>query len=481
MPAINGKQYLERMDQLHPDVWMKGERISGKLSQHPVYKGAMQSKASLYDTQVHPDFYKKMTFTSPTSNERVGLSFLQPRTKEDLQARRYMIKTWAKKTAGMMGRTPDYLNTALMTFAASATILREQGDEFCQNLLNIYEDAREKDLSFTHSFINPQVNRSTNFQELSSQPIAAKITEKTADGLIVNGARMLATQGGMTDEVFILPTGKTDDYAFCFSIPTDAEGIKFICRESFYQDDSQFNYPLSSRFDEMDTMIVFHNVVVPWERVIFYHRNDLAHQLFARSSFTPQALHQVIIRQITKTEFLIGLAQKMVTVLNVTEYHHIQEKISEMIIGLETMKALLDRSELEAKEDEWGTMVPYVHSLFVASNIFPKLYPRMIEIIQLIGAGGMVAIPSEEDFASSLVSEIDHFCQGYACDAETKAKLFRLAWDLTMSSFGTRQTQYERYFFGDPERLTSTLYQGYPREEYISDVETFLEQNREEA
>lgn len=142
------------------------------------------------------------------------------------------------------------------------------------------------------------------------------------------------------------------------------------------------------------------------------------------------ALHQIIIRQIRKTEFLIGLAQKMASVLNVSKYHYIQEKISEMIIGLETMRALLDRSELEAKEDEWGTMVPYIHSLFVVSNISPKLYPRMIEIFQLIGARGMVALPSEEDFSSSLVSEFDHFCQGYAFVTETKAKLFRLAWTL---------------------------------------------------
>lgn len=479
MPAINGKQYLERMNRLHPNVWISGKKITTKLSQHPVYKGAMQTKASLYDLQLKPELVSKMTYSSPTTSDQVGLSFLQPKTKEELEARRYMIKTWAKKTAGMMGRTPDYLNTVIMTFAASASLLREQDEEFCANLLSMYEFARENDLSFTHSFINPQINRSVFYNEMSTRPIAAKIIKKNADGIIVKGARMLATQGGMTDEILVLPTGHSDEYAFCFSIPTDSEGIKFICRESYFQGDSTFNYPLSSRFHEMDTMIVFDDVLVPWNRVFFYHRQDIAHKLFSRSSFTSHTLHQVIIRQITKTEFLIGLAQKMVTILNISEYHHIQEKISEMIIGLETMKALLDRSELEAVVDEWGTMVPNSHSLFVAANLYPKLYPRMIEIIQLIGAGGMVALPSEEDFFSSLSIDIDHFCQGSACDAITKVKLFRLAWDLTMSSFGSRQTQYERYFFGDPAKLSLTLYKGYPREEYINEVEEFLGLDKE--
>lgn len=479
MPAIDGKQYLKRMDQLSPNVWIKGEKIRINLSQHPAYKGAMLTKAALYDMQLSPELVSKMTYSSPTTSQKVGLSFLQPKTKEQLEARRFMIRTWAKKTAGLMGRTPDYLNTVMMTFAASATLLKEQDEEFAKNLLRMYETAREHDLSFTHSFINPQINRSSSFEEYSAHPIAAKIIKKNADGLIIKGARMLATQGGMTDEILVLPTGKSDEYAFCFSIPTDTEGIKFICRDSFIEDESTFNHPLSSRFHEMDTMIVFDHVLVPWSRVFFYHRQDLAHKLFSRSSFTPHTLHQVIIRQIVKAEFLLGLAQKMAITLNITEYHHIQEKISEIIIGLETMKALLDRSEMEAKIDEWGTMVPSSHSLYVASNLFPKLYPRLVEIIQLIGAGGLVAIPSEEDFDSSISADINHFCQGYACDAKSKSKLFRLAWDLTMSSFGSRQTQYERYFFGDPIRLTSTLYNGYPRDEYIRNVEDFLELEKE--
>lgn len=482
MPAICGKEYLARMDQLKPNVWIKGEQIKGKVSEHPVYRGAMQTKASLYDLQVHPEFIEKMTYKSPKTNERVGISYLQPKTKKDLEARRHMIKTWAKKTAGMMGRTPDYLNTVIMSMAASASILNDQDENFSKNLRNLYETARDQDLSFTHSFINPQVNRSSTYDELSTHPIAAKIVKKNSDGLFITGARLLATQGGMTDEVLIFPSGAKvtdDEHAFSFCIPTDTDGLKFICRESFFQGASNFNYPLSSRFHEMDTMIIFDNVLVPWERVFFYHRQDLAHQLFSRSSFTPHALHQVVIRQITKTEFILGLAQQMVTTLNLSEYQHIKEKISEIIIALETMKALLDRAELHANVDEWGTMNPNTHSLYVAVNIFPKLYPRMIEILQLIGAGGLVAIPSEEDFHSSLATDLEKYCQGAACNAVTKTMIFRLAWDLTMSTFGTRQTQYERYFFGDPIKLASNLFNGYPRDEYINQVEDFLAINKE--
>jgi 4-hydroxyphenylacetate 3-monooxygenase len=478
LAAISGREYLTRMDQMKPNVWIRGEQITEKLSAHPVYKGAMLTKASLYDLQVHPDFIENMTFKSPKSNQRVGLSYLQPKTKEDLEARKFMMKTWASKTAGMMGRTPDYLNTVIMALSSSASLLNDQDEEFSKNLINLYETARERDLSFTHSFINPQINRSSTYDEMTSQPIATKIIKKTSDGLIVKGARLLATQGGMTDEVLIFPSGAKnteEEYAFSFSIPTDTNGVKFICRESYNQGASHFNYPLSSRFHEIDTMIIFDNVLVPWERVFFYHRPDIAYQLFSRSSFTPLTLQQIVIRQITKTEFILGLAQLMVNTLNLSEYHHIREKISEVIIGLETMNALLDRADKQASIDEWGTMIPSTHSLYVAVNMFPKLYPRMIEILQLIGAGGLVAIQTEEDFHSPLRKDLNHYCQGSGCNAVTKTKIFRLAWDVAMSAFGTRQTQYERYFFGDPIRLSSNLYMGYPRDKYTNQVEEFLD------
>ncbi|WP_226669470.1 4-hydroxyphenylacetate 3-monooxygenase, oxygenase component [Metabacillus litoralis] len=485
MPAINGDQYLARMKDLKANVWIKGQKITDNICEHPVYKGALITKASLYDLQLKPDLIKKMTYISPITNNRVGLSFLQPRTKEDLEARRHMMKTWALETAGMMGRTPDYLNTVIMTLTASASILSDQDEQFTQNLINLYETAREKDLSFTHSFINPQINRSISYEESTTQPpIAARIVKKNHDGVFIKGARLLATQGGMTDEIILFPSGgkiHDQEQSFCVSIPSNAEGVKFICRESYYLGESTFNYPLSSRFHEIDTMIIFDNVFVPWERVFFYHRQDIAMKLFSRSSFTAHTLHQVVIRQITKSEFILGLAQSMVKLLNLSEYHHIQEKISEMIIGLESLKALLDRAELLAKEDEWGTMVPHTHSLYVAVNMFPKLYPRMIEILQLIGAGGLVSIPSEEDFQSCLFNDLELYYQGTACDAETKTKILRLIWDLTMSSFGTRQTQYERYFFGDPVRLASTLYKGYPRDEYIDIVNDFLNIKKEDS
>ncbi|MBS2970336.1 4-hydroxyphenylacetate 3-monooxygenase, oxygenase component [Metabacillus sp. KIGAM252] len=473
MPVISGKQFIDRLNQLHPAIWYKGKKIEGPVSEHPAYKGAVQTKASLYDLQHDSAKADRMTFLCPDTNERAGMSFLRPQTKEDLEKRRMMMTEWARKTHGMMGRTPDYMNTALMALAASSSILKDQDEEFAKNLMQHYHRAKKEDLSFTHSFINPQSNRSSTYYDSDHHPVAAKVVKKTSEGLIIKGARLLATEGGMTDEVLVFPSGggvQSKEFAFSFSIPSNTKGLTFLCRESFAQGESSFNYPLSSRFEEMDTVIIFDHVLVPWDRVFFYHRPDLAVRMFNESCFASQALHQVVNRQLVKLEFLLGLAQLLVSTLNVSEYQHIQEKISELIIGTEVIGALHHKSESTASVDRWGTMCPNLQPLYSAIIFHSKLYPRYIEILQLIGAGGFMTIASEEDFESELGEKAEHYLQGAAIDGKMKTALFRLAWDVTMSSFGGRQTQYERFFFGDPIRLSSSLYKFYPRQHMIDEV-----------
>ena len=477
MSVINGKEFINRIDRLNTEIWFDGQKVQGKISEHPAFKGIIQSKAALYELQHNPNLKDEMTFPLPETGERIGLSYLQPKTKEDLKRRRKMIEHWARATYGLMGRSPDYMNTAVMSFAASSSMLKDRDKCFPENIVSLYRMARENDLSFTHTFVTPQVNRSQSYFERSDEPIAAKVIDRNEDGIVIKGARLLATQGGLTDEVLVFSAPRffmDQNEAYAFSIPSDTKGLKFICRDTFVGGESHFDHPLSSRFEEMDTIIVFDEVLVPWNRVFFYDNVDAATDFITKSAFDHFALHQVVTRQIVKTEFIMGLAELLVETINVGEYQHIQEKMSEVIIGLETMKALLEKAENDATVDKWGFMRPSVVPLQVASNLFSKVYPRFCEIIQLISASGMVTLPTEKSFQSAIRADLDMYIQGANKSAEDRVKIFRLAWDLTMSPFGTRQIQYERYFFGDPIRLSSRLYHSYPKEEYLKMINQFL-------
>ncbi len=471
---ITGADYIRRIDQLNPDVWVDGHQIDGKISEHPAFKGVMNSQAKLYDIQHQEAIKDTMTYISPETNDRVGISFLIPKTKEDLILRRSMTQEWAKTSAGMMGRSPDYMNTILTSFAASKHLLEGQKNCFPNNLYSFYKKAREEDLTFTHTFINPQVNRSRfKIIENTDDIIAAKIVDRNQEGIVVKGAKLLATQGGMTDEILIYSTPGVIDssYSYSFSIPSNTKGLKFICREPFCHKDSTFDFPLSSQFEEPDSIVVLDEVLVPWERVFYYDNVEIADQFKRKGAYTQLTLHQVVSRQVVKMEFVLGVAQLIVDTINTSDYEHVPCKISEIIVALETMKAFLISSEEKATKDEHGVMLPSINPLFAAINTFSKVYPRMTEILELLGASGMVLIPTENDFKSDIRDDLDQYLQANYRDAISRVKLFRLARDICMSAFGTRQTLYERFFFGDPMRLSNQLYTDYDREHLKQRVE----------
>ncbi|SEH38609.1 4-hydroxyphenylacetate 3-monooxygenase [Halobacillus karajensis] len=473
MPVITGEEYIKRIDALGAEVWMAGDKVKGNISEHPAFRGIIQSQAELYDLQ-HSN-KKSMTFSSETTGNAIGLSYLIPKTRGDLERRRRMIQRWAWYSGGLMGRSPDYMNTVLAAFAASVDIL--DGEENCypERLLHFYEYARERDLSFTHTFVNPQSNRS-KLAFMEEDVTNARIIDRNREGLIIKGAKLLATQGGITDEmiVFSAPGAQENAHAYGFSIPSNTQGLKFVCRESFVCNGSMYDYPFSSRFEEMDTIVIFDEVLVPWERVFLHDNIRAAAQFYVKGKFVPFTLHQIASRQIIKTELLLGIAQRIVDTIQIGEYQHVQSKIVEIMKGLEVMKALVLKAEHEAVVDASGIMVPARQPLYISVNQFQEMYPRFTEIIELLGASGMMSIPKESDFSGQLGKQLDHFLQGVDVKGTDRVALFRLAWDLTMSSFGSRQTLYERFFFGDPVRLSQTIYHMYENKNSSDLVDHFL-------
>ncbi|HET7615428.1 MAG TPA: 4-hydroxyphenylacetate 3-hydroxylase C-terminal domain-containing protein, partial [Bacillales bacterium] len=152
-----------------------------------------------------------------------------------------------------------------------------------------------------------------------------------------------------------------------------------------------------------------------------------------------------------------------------------QEKTAEVIVALESMKGMLLSSEANAKLNQWGVMTPDRRSIMAIMNYFPRIYPRFTEILQLIGASGLVMLPSQTDFDSENRGDLDKYMQAANSEAYDRVKKFRLAWDACMTSFGTRQTQYERYFYGDPIRLAGKIYQDYDRQALVDRIQSFLD------
>ncbi len=161
MGARTGKQYLAGLREQEREVWLGGERVRD-VTTHPGLKNGARAIASLYDMQHDPKLRDAMTYVSPTSGERVGLSFLIPRTREDLETRRVMMLNWARTTCGMMGRSPDFMNVTYSAWAGAAEFFAQGKPEYGDNMRRYYEYIRENDLTLTHSLINLQRSRTVS-------------------------------------------------------------------------------------------------------------------------------------------------------------------------------------------------------------------------------------------------------------------------------------------------------------------------------
>ena len=466
----------------HPaEVWIRGEKVDD-VTAHPAFRNGVRSLAALYDMQHDPATKEAMTFKSPSSGDPVGLSFIIPKTVEDLERRRVMMTNWAWESCGMMARTPDFLNAAVSGWAGSSEYFTANRPEFKDNVLRYHEHIRENDLTLTHTLVNLQRSRNpTVFDKIEDQ-VALTVVKETDAGIVVRGSRILATLGPISNEIAVYPTRThllgEDAWrqAFSFALPCATPGMKFMCRESLDLGRSRFDHPLGARFDEMDALVFFDDVLVPWERVFLLGDVEMCNNYSAATQSTAHTGQQVVNRTVVKTEFLLGLTSLMAETLGSTQVPHVQERIGEIVVYLETLKACVRAAEADAKLNQWGVMCPAQGPLTAARNLFSRtMYPRMAEIVQLLGSSSLMALPAEADFDTPVAPELERYLATESTGARDRVRLFHLAWDVACSAFGGRQVLYERFFGGDPVRNAMLLYEGYNKQPAMDRVQRFLE------
>jgi 4-hydroxyphenylacetate 3-monooxygenase len=476
MGARSGNNYLSALRRLKAEVWLSGQRIEDPTT-HPALVHCARSVASLYDMQMeHPE---AMTFRLD-DGDRASVSFIQPRNTEEIRKRSLMFRRWAEYSGGMLGRTPDYLNASIAAMAAASRFFSASDPRFGENIQNYYNEARKHDWCATHTLVNPKASRAAGWAGHSDADLALKLVERTKEGVVVNGARMLATLGPLAEELLVFPStvlkeeASAEPFALAFAINCNAPGLRFLCRDSFDLGRSHFDAPLSSRFEEMDCVVVFNQVLVPWERVFLCGDVARCNALYSDTNAVVNMMHQVVVKNTVKAEFMLGLAAKIAEVSDSLSLPHVRDRLAEMIIAAELMRSSLRAAEADAHIDQWGEFVPARPPLDVARNLFPRLYPRLVEIIQLSSSSSLMATPAEADFHSPLLPDLERYLASSGALAKDRVALYRLAWDVAGSAFGSRQVLYERFFFGDPVRMASALVDNTELKPLIKRIDDFL-------
>ena len=479
MPARTGRQYLDGLRAQERAIWLGGERVRD-VTTHPGLASGARAIADLLDMQHDPKLAGEMTYTSPSSGDQVGLSFIIPRTREELVQRRVMMLHWARATCGMMGRSPDFMNVTFASWAAASAYFARGRPEFGDNVRRYYEYIRENDLVLTHSLINLQRSRATSGLNNLEQGTALHVVRETDAGIVVRGARVLATLGPFADEIAVysprvaLLADGHSPFALSFAIPCGTKGLRFLCRDALDPGRSHFDYPLSSRFDEMDCIVFFDDVLVPWERVFVLGDVALLNNAARETHFSAHSSHQGAAKNLAKCEFVLGLALLMTETLGNEKLPHTEAYIGELMLTTTLMKACMRGAEADAAIDEWGVMCPEPVMIESTRNLFMTAYPRMIEILHLLGSSSMMITPSEADLDGPLAADIAQYLATDKSSARDRVRLFRLASDVAISAFGNRQVLYERFFASDPLTRARALAAIYPKGETMARVLDFM-------
>src|SRR5262245_27797573 len=456
MGARTGEQFLSGLSKTRRSVWVDGERVDD-ITTHPALAQAARTLASVFDRQ--HQFAEECLIPDPETGEPIAVSHMLPRSVADLQRRNRGLARIAEATVGLMGRTPDYMNVKFACFAARPDVWAgadgANGDG-AANLVRFQQHLAREDVALTHTIIQPTVDKATDPQIVGNRVTLHKVGE-TARGIVVRGARILATLAPFADEIAVYPGWPIPEgaqaYALAFAIPLDTPGLIFLCRDSASAPGAHpFDRPLSSRFDEQDAFVIFDNVEIPRDRLFLDGRVDIYNSI-RHSGIVESLTMQTTIRAATKLEFAYGLATRMAEALN-DKSPATQEMLGELLSYLDLTRSAALLAAEHGRHVGEGIWFPDPRPLVPMRSLLAVWFPRVAEIITLIGSHNLLATPSRGQLDDpELRPLIDEFLHGAGdVTAEARAALFRLAWDFVGSGLGGRNLLFERFYLASASR-----------------------------
>lgn len=444
-----GAQHLESLRDGRT-VYVGSERI-GDVTTHPAFRNGARSIAAIYDAKADPAHRDAMTFEE--GGERYSGYFLRPRDKADLEFRYGVHRRIADMSYGMLGRSPDHVSS----FVTGMTLKPDVFGAYAPNLLAYYEEMRRRDLYTVYAVVPPQAARNPDFYSRNNLPVPTlQVVREDDDGVVISGMKMLATGAVFANEIWIgnlIPLAPDQSrQAITCAVPCNAPGLTLWSRKPFERDaTSEFENPLAHRFDETDSMLLCHEVKVPWERVFVHGDATLARQIYVQTAGHAFGNHQSNVRYLSKMQLLVGLASRVAGASGADQIPAVREVLGKLAAWEATLHGLI-MGQIQSAEAWPSGDYLCVNRRFVyaALNWCTENYSGIVDQLRELSGGSVFQMPADISVMEDpqLRADFEQYWATPQLAAVDRMKLFKLVWDLVGSEFAGRHQQYEKFYAG---------------------------------
>lgn len=481
-----GKEYLERIRDGRK-VLIGSERV-GDVTRHPAFAAAARMYAAMYDLKADPAKRDLMSFEE--DGDRFSLYFMMPRTREDLVRRTACHRAIADFSHGLLGRSPDHVASSVTGLAMKAEVFDSgrppRNQKFSQHVVDYYKRFRREDLFLAYAILPPQGARSPELYESKDrQPPTLRVTKEDDRGVTLNGMKMLATGAVFADEVIIgnilpLAPSQVKESITC-AVPINAPGLTLWARKPLSTaGGDRADHPLSSVFDETDSMVVFDNVHVPWERVFVHDDPDLSRNIYIRTPAHFMSNHQSNVRFWAKLRLLLGLASRITKANGAHAIPAVRETLGRLA-AMEACYAGMIAGQHQGMERlDNGFVHVNRRTMYAAVNYALENHAPICDMIRTLMGGGAFQMPADSSVLAD--PELSPIFESYWSTldqtAEQRLRLFKLAWDLLGSEFAMRHDQYEKFYVGPSFVVRNYNFMNAPWDEMEGLVDGILDEAR---
>ena len=447
-----GEQYRDSIRDGR-QVWINGERVND-VTRHPMFKPIVDIRARIYDMAHEKATQGAMSYVDETTGERNAIGLKLPYAQQDWHDKRLAVDTVLDDVGGIATRVGDETIGEMWSLYDGKDVLNEVDPRFAENIERHIHRTLHEDPFHVSANTDPKGDRSKPPQE-QDPDMLLHVVKETDAGIVVRGAKY-ETAAAYANQAFVKPTianwgdAKLSDYAVGFIVNMSAPGLKFICRTGFAGRANPDDYPLSNRCDEIDTLLIFDNVLIPWEDVLFYQHTKAA--TFIRATLHRYSAFAFVQRNLRLADLMIGAALFNARQTGLEKQQAVQEKLSTLAVYRETINAHLTASIACGERSPAGLMMPNQSLLYTGRVQACSRLHEMMHLARELCGGQICVTPDAASFANPEISDwLDkYYTVNENWVSDDRRKLLAFARDLLNSDYAGHRLTFQLFAQSPP-------------------------------